>query len=79
MTILGGFWKRFLNLLPKVPRQIGTVISVDGDGLHIIQLTGGGFITCLSNTPFQIAEKVFVTDKKIEGKAPSLPTEIIEV
>jgi hypothetical protein len=79
MTILGGFWKRFIDLLPKSPRYIGTVTSVDGDGLHTIQLTGGGFITCLSNTTFQVADKVFVTDKKIEGKAPSLPTEIIEV
>lgn len=79
MAILGGMWKKFIDLLPKTPRYIGTVTAVLSPGRYMVQLAGGGALTVLGSAEYQVADRVFVADEKIEGKAPTLAAEIIEV
>jgi hypothetical protein len=79
MAILGGIWKKFVDLLPKTPRYIGTVIAVTSPGRYVVQLVGGGTLTVLGSAEYQVSDRVFVADKKIEGKAPTLTAETIEV
>lgn len=80
MAILGGFWKKFTDLLPKTPRYIATVVSVDSPGRFTVQLVGGGgLLQVLGGSEYQVADRVFVSDKKIESKAPTLTALTIEV
>lgn len=79
MAVLGGFWKKFVDLLPKTPRYIGAVVTIEGNGRYTVQLAGGGLLQVIGESNYQISDRVFVADKKIEGKAPALTTETIEI
>ena len=80
MAILGSFWKRFVDLLPSSPRYVGTVVSVISPGRFNVQLAGGGIVQATgTDGEFNVADRVFVIDKKIEGKAPTLPSITIDV
>ena len=58
------------------PLQAGTVIDV-GSGVVTVALPGGGRIKARGFAA--IGQKVFVRDDAIEGIAPSLTLEIIEI
>lgn len=79
MAVLGGIWKKFIDLLPSSPRYIGTIVTVDGDGMFTVQLLGGGLIQARGAESYKISDRVFLVDKKIESKAPNLPGITIEV
>lgn len=79
MAVLGGVWKKFVDLLPKTPRYIGTVLAVTSPGRYSVQLVGGGLLQVIGSTEYQVADRVFVADKKIESKAPALTSITIEV
>lgn len=79
MAILGSFWRRFVDLLPKAPRYVGTIISVASPGVYTVQLAGGGLMQATSTDAYAVSDRVFVMDKKIEGKAPDLPSITIDV
>lgn len=71
-------WTQFLDLLPKTPRMVGTVISHVGE-LHYIQLPDGSQITATNQTAVPNGSSVFVKDGVIEGTAPSLPVVPMDV
>lgn len=77
--ILGNFWRRFTDLLPKTPRNIGTVINVLGDGRYVVQLIGGGVVQVTSSATFVVTDRVFITNKQIDSKAPNLTPMTIEI
>jgi len=52
---------------------------VTSPGRYVVQLVGGGTLTVLGSAEYQVSDRVFVADKKIEGKAPTLTAETIEV
>lgn len=81
MAILGSFWKRFVDLLPTAPRLVGTIVSVISPGRFNVQLDGGGGVVQATGADGELAvsDRVFVIDKKIEGKAPTLPSITIDV
>lgn len=79
MAILGSFWKRFTDLLPSTPRHVGTVVSLVSTGRYSIQLAGGGVVQATTAETYSVSDRVFVVDKKIEGRAPTLPSITIEV
>lgn len=80
MAILGSFWKRFVDLLPTAPRLVGTIVSVISPGRFNVQLDGGGgVVQATSGDEYVVSDRVFVIDKKIEGKAPTLPSITIDV
>ena len=71
-----NLYEQFLQLIPDPPLQAGTMIGV-GSGVVTVALPGGGLIRARGNAA--VGQKVFVRDDDIEGIAPSLTLEIIEI
>lgn len=66
----------FRSLIPEPPLLVGEVTAFD-DGTARVELPDGGFVLARGATT--IGARVFVRDGVIEGPAPDLPVEIIEV
>lgn len=71
-----NLYEQFRQLIPDPPLQAGTVVGV-GAGSVTVALPGGGLIRARGSAA--IGQKVFVRDDVIEGSAPSLTLEIIEI
>lgn len=69
-------YRQLLDVLPQRPLQVGDVVHV-GAGESIIELPGGGRLTARGAAA--VGQRVFVRDGAIEGLAPALPVEVIEV
>jgi hypothetical protein len=67
---------QFKKLLPDAPLQVGVVLSVSSNVARV-ELPGGGVVTARGAT--SVGQRVFVRDGAIEGPAPNLPLEVIEV
>lgn len=73
---MSNLYRRFLDLLPQRPLQVGDVTQYEG-GVATVTLLGGGVIRARGEA--QVGDRVFVRDGVIEGQAPDLPVEAIEV
>jgi len=71
-----NLYEQFRQLIPDPPLQAGTVVNV-GSGVVTVALPGGGLIRASGNAA--VGQKVFVRDDAVEGIAPSLTLEIIEI
>ena len=71
-----NLYEQFRQLIPDPPLQAGTVVNV-GAGSVTVALPGGGLIRARGNA--DVGQKVFVRDDALEGIAPSLRLEIIEI
>ena len=71
-----NLYEQFRRLVPDPPLQAGTVVDV-GSGVVTVALPGGGLIRARGDAA--VGQKVFVRDDAIEGVAPSLTLEIIEI
>lgn len=71
-----NLYEQFRQLIPNPALQAGTVIEIGG-GVVIVQLPGGGRIKARGNAA--LGQNVFVRDETIEGVAPTLPLELIEI
>ncbi|CAJ0692186.1 MULTISPECIES: hypothetical protein [Ralstonia] len=71
-----NLYEQFRQLIPDPPLQAGTAIDV-GSGVVTVALPGGGLIKARGNAA--VGQKVFVRDDVVEGIAPSLTLEIIEI
>lgn len=71
-----NLYEQFRRLVPDFPLQVGTVVEA-GSGVVAVRLPGGGFLKARGTA--NLGQQVFVRDDAIEGVAPSLPMEIIEV
>lgn len=69
-------YKMLKDLLPDPRLEVGDVIAVS-DGIATIELPGGG--TIQARGVATIGQKVFVRDGLIEGEAPDLPVELIDI
>lgn len=69
-------FRQFIDLLPARPLLVGTVTATDGD-VSTVELPGGGVLRARGAEA--LGAKVFVRDGVIEGVAPSLSIEIIEI
>lgn len=69
-------YKLLKSILPDPPLLVGTV-TVYANGTATVTLPDGG--TVLARGEAQVNDRVFVRDGAIEGPAPSLTVEIIEV
>jgi uncharacterized protein YijF (DUF1287 family) len=69
-------YKRLLALIPNAPLQVGDVIDYD-DGVATIELPGGGIAQARGTTT--VGARVFFRDGVVEGTAPDLPIEVIEL
>ncbi|MDO8773862.1 MAG: hypothetical protein Q7K57_35155 [Burkholderiaceae bacterium] len=68
-----NLFKEFLALIPDPAVQ-----SVSANVATVV-LPGGGLLKARGGSPELVGRNVFVRDGVIEGLAPDLPTEIIEV
>lgn len=64
------------DLLPEPALQVGTVMSISS-GVATLQLPGGGRTQARGDTA--VGLRVFFRNDLIEGPAPDLPIEIIEI
>lgn len=71
-----NLYEQFRRLVPEPPLQAGTVVAV-GSGMVTVALPGGGLIKARGSAA--IGQKVYVRDDTVEGTAPALPLEIIEI
>lgn len=71
-----NLYTALLGLLPGRPLQVGTVTAVAG-GVATIALPGGGTGQARGDTT--VGSKVFFRDGVIEGPAPTLTVELIDV
>ena len=69
-------YQQFRELLPDPPLQAGTVTAV-GAGVLTVQLPGGAQVTVRGEAP--VGQNVFFRDGVVEGVAPSLTLEAIEI
>ena len=71
-------FQQFLDLVPDPALQVGTVQSV-ASNLATVILPGGGLLKARGGSPDLVGQAVFVRNDVIEGKAPNLPMEAIEI
>ena len=73
-----NLFQAFLALIPDPALQVGAVQSVSANVATII-LPGGGLLKARGASSEMVGRNVFVRDGVVEGLAPDLPTEIIEI
>ena len=71
-----NLYEQFRQLIPDPPLQAGTVVGV-GSGVVTVALPGGGLLKARGTA--NVGQKVFVRDDAVEGIAPSLTLEIIDI
>jgi hypothetical protein len=64
------------KLMPDAPLLVGVVQSSTGAG-YVVRLPDGAYVIARGSSA--IGATVFIRDGVIEGAAPSLPVETIEV
>ena len=71
-----NLYEQFRQLIPDPPLQAGTVVAV-GSGVVTVAMPGGGLIKARGSAA--IGQNVFVRDDAVEGIAPALMLEQIEI
>lgn len=71
-----NLYEQFRQLIPDPPLQAGTVVAI-GSGVVTVAMPGGGLIKARGSAA--IGQNVFVRDDAIEGVAPALTLELIEI
>jgi len=74
-----NLYRALRELIPDAPLQVATVSSISyGTGTSAVEWPGGDVQT-VRGTSVSIGARAFVRDGVIEGAAPNLPSETIEV
>lgn len=73
---MANLYSVFKDLLPDTPLLIGTVESSDGD-VHVVRLLDGGVSVARGSA--SVGDRVFLRDGAIEGTAPTLELQLIEI
>lgn len=71
-----NLYQKFLDLIPDPALQVGDVIAAV-DGIVTLELPGGGYLKARGQA--SVGQRVFVRGGVVEGEAPQLPVELIEV
>jgi len=71
-----NIYRMLKGILPDAPLQVGTVAGIS-NGTATITLPGGGILNARGEAT--VGDTVFVRDGVIEGPAPDLPDETIEI
>lgn len=72
-----NLFKRFQKLIPTYPLRVGTVLSVLDGSEVLIEEVGGAVLTVRGEA--SVGQRVYFRNSVIEGPAPNLPVEVIEV
>jgi len=73
---MSNVYSRFMRLLPGRPLLVGTATAY-ADGVATLTMVGGGVV--LARGVVTVGNKYFFRDGAIEGPAPDLPEDIVEV
>lgn len=73
-----NLWKKLIDLLPGSPLLVATVTSHESDGTSIVTLPGGGTLKVRGQS-VAVNSKAFIKDNQIQGAAPNLTVELIEI
>lgn len=76
MSILRNAYRRLQDLTAAPPLQVG-VVTAASSGAATVGLPGGGTTTVRGTA--LVGDWVFIRDGVIEGEAPALPVELIEI
>lgn len=68
--------RRLQDLVASPPLEVGDVSAV-ADGIATLTLVGGGVVHARGAAT--VGQRVYVRGQVIEGVAPVLPTELVEV
>lgn len=71
-----NLFAQFKALMPQAPLQVGTVVSISNN-IATIALPGGA--TAQARGTASVAQQVFFRDGVIEGQAPGLALEVIDI
>lgn len=71
-----NLYRALLDLIPDPALQVGTVVAIQ-NSIATVALPGGGEIRVRGDAV--VGAKVFVRGGVIEGPAPDLPVELIDV
>lgn len=71
-----NLYRQFRQLLPAAPLQAGVVTEAGAAGV-VIALPGGGLLRARGDAA--VGQTVFVRDGVVEGIAPTLPLEVIDL
>ena len=71
-----NLYEQFRQLFPDPPLQAGTEVAV-GSGVVTVAMPGGGLIKARGSAA--IGQNVFVRDDAVQGIAPALTLELIEI
>ena len=74
---MSNVYSRFMRLLPGRPLLVGTATAY-ADGVVTLTLLGGGQVLA-RGADITVGNKYFFRDGAIEGPAPDLPEDIVEV
>lgn len=69
-------FRTLVELIGNPPLQVGDVSAVS-DGLATVDLPGGGQV--LARGAATVGDRVFVQGHVIQGEAPVLPVDLIEI
>lgn len=72
-----NLFKRFQKLIPTYPLRVGTVSSVLSASEVLIEEVGGAVLTVRGSA--SVGQRVYFRNSVIEGLAPNLPVEVIDV
>lgn len=73
---MANIYQQFKALIPDPPLLVGTVIAVQ-PGQCVIALPGGSQVTGRGSA--SLGQKVFIRGGLIEGQAPNLTVQLIEI
>ena len=73
---MSNLFKRFQRLIAAPPLMVGDVLSVD-DGVAIVEEPGGARHTVRGDVT--VGDRVFFRAGAVEGPAPALPVDFVEV
>lgn len=71
-----NYYKLLKSILPDAPLLVGDVVAVS-NGTAMVELPDGSQVQARGEAV--VTDRVFIRDGVIEGPAPSLTVEIIEV
>ena len=73
---MSNLFKRLIELLPQSPLQVGQV-TASSAGVVTVALPGGGSVQAIGVA--NVGTRVFIRAGAVEGEAPTLPVEVIQI
>ena len=74
-----NLWKKFMDLFPKPPLVVGTIVSGSAPYWDVDFVAGGTQRVFAGSGSYAIGNKVYVQDSKIVGPAPSLTDVLVDL